>query len=51
MVKIFITGSADGLSLLTAKQLINDGHEVVLHARSQQRGERTVKAVADAQAV
>jgi NAD(P)-dependent dehydrogenase (short-subunit alcohol dehydrogenase family) len=37
-MKIFITGSADGLGQLAAKQLVKDGHEVVLHARSNARG-------------
>ena len=39
MSRIFITGSADGLGLMAARLLIQDGHEVVLHARSEQRGE------------
>jgi NAD(P)-dependent dehydrogenase (short-subunit alcohol dehydrogenase family) len=38
MSRIFITGSADGLGLMAARLLIQDGHEVVLHARSEQRG-------------
>lgn len=37
MSKIFITGSSDGLGLLAATKLIEDGHEVVLHARNMQR--------------
>lgn len=37
MAKIFITGSADGLGLLSAQTLIARGHEVVLHARNEQR--------------
>lgn len=37
MAKIFITGSTDGLGLLTAKSLLNDGHEVIVHGRNQQR--------------
>lgn len=37
MAKIFITGSADGLGLLAAKQLIKDGHQVVLHGRNAER--------------
>lgn len=37
MDKIFITGSTEGLGLLTAKKLIKDGNEVVLHARNQKR--------------
>lgn len=38
MAHIFITGSADGLGYLAARQLVQEGHQVVLHARSQQRG-------------
>ncbi|PZF74132.1 SDR family NAD(P)-dependent oxidoreductase [Taibaiella soli] len=38
MGRIFITGSADGLGQLAAKRLVAAGHEVVLHARNNQRG-------------
>jgi NAD(P)-dependent dehydrogenase (short-subunit alcohol dehydrogenase family) len=37
MAKIFITGSADGLGLFAATALINQGHQVVLHARNEHR--------------
>ncbi len=37
MARIFITGSTDGLGLAAARTLIDEGHEVVLHARSQER--------------
>jgi NAD(P)-dependent dehydrogenase (short-subunit alcohol dehydrogenase family) len=37
MSRVFITGSTDGLGLAAARSLIADGHEVVLHARSQER--------------
>ncbi len=37
MSKIFITGSTDGIGFLAAKQLLKDGHEVHLHARSEKR--------------
>jgi NAD(P)-dependent dehydrogenase (short-subunit alcohol dehydrogenase family) len=37
MAKIFITGSADGLGLGAAKTLLAEGHQVILHARSQER--------------
>ena len=40
MARIFITGSADGLGQLAAKSLINQGHDVVLHARNAQRGKQ-----------
>lgn len=38
MSRVFITGSADGLGRLAAVQLVDAGHEVVLHARSEARG-------------
>ena len=37
MAGVFITGSADGLGRLAAQTLIQDGHEVVVHARSRDR--------------
>src|SRR3954447_531655 len=37
MARIFITGSADGLGRETARTLLTGGHDVVVHARSEQR--------------
>jgi NAD(P)-dependent dehydrogenase (short-subunit alcohol dehydrogenase family) len=37
MARIFITGSTDGLGRAAAQALISEGHEVILHARSQKR--------------
>jgi NAD(P)-dependent dehydrogenase (short-subunit alcohol dehydrogenase family) len=37
MSRIFITGSSDGLGRAAAGALIDEGHEVVLHARSRER--------------
>jgi NAD(P)-dependent dehydrogenase (short-subunit alcohol dehydrogenase family) len=37
MARVLITGSAGGLGLNAAKELIRLGHEVVLHARSESR--------------
>jgi NAD(P)-dependent dehydrogenase (short-subunit alcohol dehydrogenase family) len=37
MARIFITGSADGLGRLTARTLLEEGHEVIVHARSDAR--------------
>src|SRR3954452_10246875 len=37
MARVFITGSADGLGRAAARTLLDSGHEVVVHARSQQR--------------
>src|SRR5262245_571901 len=37
MARAFITGSSDGLGLMAAKLLIEQGHEVVLHGRNENR--------------
>jgi NAD(P)-dependent dehydrogenase (short-subunit alcohol dehydrogenase family) len=37
MARILITGSADGLGRAAAEALLDDGHEVVVHARSTER--------------
>jgi NAD(P)-dependent dehydrogenase (short-subunit alcohol dehydrogenase family) len=37
MARIFITGSTDGLGRAAARSLLDEGHEVVLHARSAER--------------
>lgn len=37
MARIFITGSTDGLGRAAALTLVQDGHQVVLHARSRER--------------
>jgi NAD(P)-dependent dehydrogenase (short-subunit alcohol dehydrogenase family) len=50
-MKIFITGSADGLGLFAAKQLVKEGHEVVLHARNAARGEQALQQVPGAKNV
>jgi len=36
-MRIFITGSTDGLGRAAALTLMNEGHQVVLHARSKKR--------------
>lgn len=51
MAKVFITGSADGLGQLAAKELISQGHEVVLHARDEKRGREALDKVPDAENV
>ena len=51
MARIFITGSADGLGRMAAELLIEQGHRVVLHARSQARAEGTKRNVPEAEAV
>jgi NAD(P)-dependent dehydrogenase (short-subunit alcohol dehydrogenase family) len=37
MSRVFITGSSDGLGLMAAQLLIDQGHEVVLHGRNADR--------------
>jgi NAD(P)-dependent dehydrogenase (short-subunit alcohol dehydrogenase family) len=51
MARIFITGSADGLGLLAAKALIAQGHQVVLHARNEKRGQEALDKVPGAESV
>lgn len=42
---ILITGSTDGIGLLTAKKLVADGHQVLLHGRSVPKLERAAAEV------
>ncbi|TGD72240.1 SDR family NAD(P)-dependent oxidoreductase [Mangrovimicrobium sediminis] len=42
MARIFITGSTDGLGFLAAEELLQQGHEVVLHARNADRARDVV---------
>ena len=51
MARVFITGSSDGLGRMAAQLLIEQGHGVVLHARSQQRGKEALAAVPGAESV
>ena len=51
MATIFITGSADGLGQLAAKALIAQGHEVVLHARNEKRGQEALDSAPGAESV
>ncbi|HEX8737777.1 MAG TPA: SDR family NAD(P)-dependent oxidoreductase [Pyrinomonadaceae bacterium] len=51
MARIFITGSADGLGQLAAKELIARGHRVVLHARNETRGQEALDKVPGAESV
>ena len=45
MAIVFITGSTDGLGRAAAQSLLDDGHQVVLHARSADRA-KTIGEVA-----
>lgn len=51
MSRIFITGSADGLGHLASKQLVQEGHKVVLHARDKARGKQAMAKVPGAETV
>src|SRR5436305_11760588 len=44
MARVFISGSSDGVGRMAAGLLIEQGIEVVLHARNEQRG---IEAMAD----
>jgi NAD(P)-dependent dehydrogenase (short-subunit alcohol dehydrogenase family) len=45
VARILITGSADGLGLMSAQLLARDGHDVVLHARNGSRAADTRAAL------
>jgi NAD(P)-dependent dehydrogenase (short-subunit alcohol dehydrogenase family) len=49
MSRIFITGAADGLGQMAAKLLTAGGHQVVLHARNDQRAEEALSATPGAE--
>ena len=49
MARVFITGSADGLGQMAAQSLVDDGHHVVLHARSESRARDAMRAVPGAE--
>ena len=51
MARIFITGSADGLGRLAAKELVNQGHSVLLHARNEERARQALESVTGARGV
>jgi NAD(P)-dependent dehydrogenase (short-subunit alcohol dehydrogenase family) len=51
MARIFITGSSDGLGHLAAKELIIQGHSVVLHARNEKRAADILKSVPGIEAI
>jgi NAD(P)-dependent dehydrogenase (short-subunit alcohol dehydrogenase family) len=49
MARVFITGSSDGLGLMTAKLLIERGHRVVVHGRNDDRSRDALAAAAGAE--
>jgi NAD(P)-dependent dehydrogenase (short-subunit alcohol dehydrogenase family) len=51
MARVFITGSSDGLGLMAARLLIEEGHSVIAHARSEHRAGETRTALPGAEQV
>ena len=51
MARVPITGSSDGLGLMAARLLVDDGHAVILHARNEQRGDHLDQALPGAENV
>lgn len=51
MSRVFITGSTDGLGLMAAQLLHEQGHKVVLHARNAARAKAARSKLPQAQAV
>lgn len=49
MARIFVTGAADGLGQMAAQRMVSRGHQVVLHARSDQRAKEALAAVPGAE--
>jgi len=49
MARVFITGSSDGLGRMAAQLLVEQGHSVVLHTRSQQRAKEALSFVPGAE--
>jgi NAD(P)-dependent dehydrogenase (short-subunit alcohol dehydrogenase family) len=51
MPRVFISGSSTGLGLMAGQLLVEQGHQVVLHARNEARAENTRKSLPQAEAV
>ena len=50
-MKVFITGSSDGIGQLTAMKLVEKGNQVVLHARNAERGQQAFSKIPSAEQV
>ena len=48
MARVFITGSSDGLGLMAARLLVEQGHEVVVHGRNDARRVDALRAASKA---
>ena len=51
MARVLITGSADGLGQMAAALLVEQGHQVVLHARNESRARQALAVVPSAEDV
>jgi NAD(P)-dependent dehydrogenase (short-subunit alcohol dehydrogenase family) len=51
MSRVFISGSSSGLGLMAGELLINQGHQVVLHARNAARANDAKRALPKAEAI
>lgn len=51
MSRIFITGSTDGLGKMTAELLIEQNHQVVLHARNAARAKEALTSIQGAKGI
>jgi NAD(P)-dependent dehydrogenase (short-subunit alcohol dehydrogenase family) len=51
MGRVLITGSSAGLGLMAGQRLLADGHQVVLHARNEERAHDARAAALSASAV
>ena len=51
MSRVFISGSSTGLGLMAAELLIDQGHQVVLHARNAARADDAKRALPRAEAI
>jgi NAD(P)-dependent dehydrogenase (short-subunit alcohol dehydrogenase family) len=51
MARVLITGSADGLGLMAGRHLLDQGHQVVLHARNDSRADDTRAAAPGVESV
>ena len=51
MARVLVTGSSDGLGLMAARLLIEQGHEVVLHGRNEGRSRDAFAAAPGARGV
>ena len=51
MARVFVTGSSDGLGLMTARLLIEQGHQVLVHGRNEARSRDALESAAGAKGV